>query len=82
MDQVFRFILDFIFDGHFSKPEQTQKLPTWLQKYPNFVFAIVAFVLFSRRTLEEVIAFVLLKRCCDQCDCCNDTDARSERNAN
>ena len=45
-------------------------------------FLIVAFVLFSRRTPEEVIAFVLLKRCCDQCDCCNDTDARSERNAN
>ena len=66
----------------FPNPNKRKSCLHGCKNIQTLFFAIVAFVLFSRRTPEEVIAFVLLKRCCDQCDCCNDTDARSERNAN
>ena len=48
-----------------------------------FVFAFVFALVFAFAFVEQTntaISFVLLRRDCDQRDCCNDTDARSETN--
>ena len=80
-----QFHFGFYIEWTFCQTRTNANVANMTAKNPNFhsfFCALAEIVLFSRRTPEEVIAFVLLKRCCDQCDCCNDTDARSERNAN